>query len=96
MVWNTRSIFPSMLMHFINNGAILVLVASPALQAYVIGPDGEPRWIAVAARAGAPRSGLRLLPPRAARRRGSRATAEPAARAHTRSDEGHPWSQPSC
>jgi sodium transport system permease protein len=62
--WNTRSIFPSMLMHFINNATVLVLVANTGLQAYVTGPDGEPRWIAIGAAIVALAAGLRLLPKR--------------------------------
>lgn len=65
VVWHTRSIYTSMLMHFVNNAAVLVLVANTGLQAYVTGPDGEPRWMAVGLGAVALAAGLRLLPRRA-------------------------------
>jgi hypothetical protein len=64
VAWNTRSIFPGMLMHFLNNGAVLLLVSSPALRPYAIGADGRPQWAVVAAGAVVLALGLRLLPRR--------------------------------
>jgi sodium transport system permease protein len=65
VVWRTRSIFPSMLMHFVNNATVLVLVANTGLQSYLTGPSGEPRWLAVGAGVFVLAAGLRLLPLRA-------------------------------
>jgi sodium transport system permease protein len=65
VVWRTRSIFPSMMMHFVNNATVLVLVANTGLQSYITGPSGEPRWVAVGAGVIALAAGLRLLPLRA-------------------------------
>jgi sodium transport system permease protein len=64
VAWNTRSIFPGMLMHFLNNGAVLALVGAPALRPYLLGPEGQPRWALVAAGAAVLALGLRLLPSR--------------------------------
>jgi sodium transport system permease protein len=66
VVWNTRSLFTSMLMHFINNATAVALVATSGLQAYIFGPSGAPRWIAVAASVVALAAGFYLLPKRAA------------------------------
>ena len=41
-VWRTRSIATSALMHFINNGAIVLLAASPTLREQFAGPDTRP------------------------------------------------------
>ncbi len=64
VVWNTRSVFPGMLMHAVNNATILLLVAFTGLQAYVVGPGGEPRWIAVPIGLALLVLGARLLPKR--------------------------------
>lgn len=64
VAWNTRSIYPSILMHAINNGAILLLVASTDLQAYLVGPEGEPKWIALPFALVVLAAGVRLLPRR--------------------------------
>jgi sodium transport system permease protein len=64
VAWNTRSIVPGMVMHFLNNGAVLALVSAPALRPYAIGPDGRPQWAMVAAGAVVLALGLRLLPER--------------------------------
>jgi sodium transport system permease protein len=64
VAWNTRSIYPSMLMHALNNGAILLLVASTDLQAYLVGPAGEPKWIALPIAVVLLAAGVRLLPRR--------------------------------
>jgi sodium transport system permease protein len=66
VVWNTRSLYTSMLMHFINNATAVALVTTSGLQAYIFGPSGAPRWLAVAGSAGALAVGFYLLPKRAA------------------------------
>lgn len=40
--WRTRSIYTSSLMHFINNGCIVLLAASPMLRERFAGPDTRP------------------------------------------------------
>ena len=64
VVWHTRSIFASMLMHFLNNAAAVVLVTTTGLQGYIFGPSGAPRWIALASSVAALAGGLMLLPRR--------------------------------
>jgi sodium transport system permease protein len=64
VVWHTRSLFASMLMHFINNATAVVLVTTTGLQAYVFGPSGAPRWLALGAAAVSLGAGLYLLPRR--------------------------------
>lgn len=64
VVWRTRSIFASMLMHFVNNGMAVVVVSLPALRAVVLSETGEPNWWLVAASPLALAAGLWLLPPR--------------------------------
>ncbi|MBW3627831.1 MAG: ABC transporter permease subunit [Gemmatimonadetes bacterium] len=66
VVWHTRSLFASMLMHFINNATAVVLVTTTGLQAHIFGPTGAPRWIALAISAVCLVSGLYLLPRRRA------------------------------
>lgn len=44
VAWRTRSIFPAMMMHMVNNGIIIAFVAWPALGERVVSPDGEPFW----------------------------------------------------
>jgi len=63
-VWRTRSIFASMLMHFVNNGLAVVIVSRPDLRRMVIGDTGEPSWILVALAPLALAAGLWLLPRR--------------------------------
>lgn len=65
VVWESRSIFTGMLMHFVNNATALVVVASTGLQSYVTGPGGEPRWYLVGSGLLLLAAGLRLLPKRA-------------------------------
>src|SRR5690606_19846132 len=38
VAWRTRSVYPSIMMHAINNASILLLVASATLQGYLTGP----------------------------------------------------------
>lgn len=59
----TRSIFPGMLMHFLNNGTIVLFISMPSLQALVVTEDA-PRWWIVLVGAMALAAGIRLLPGR--------------------------------
>jgi sodium transport system permease protein len=63
-VWRTRSIFASMLMHFVNNGVAVLVVSWPGLQAMAMGRSGEPSWLLVAVSPLALAAGLWLLPRR--------------------------------
>jgi sodium transport system permease protein len=47
VAWNTRSIFPAMLMHFVNNGVVVVLVSTTALRESFADPTGQPPWLLV-------------------------------------------------
>jgi sodium transport system permease protein len=62
VAWHSRSIVTSMLMHLVNNGAVVLLLASPALQARF--GDGAPPWPALALAPLLLLAGLRLLPRR--------------------------------
>src|SRR5690606_25457866 len=62
--WRTRSVYPSIMMHAINNASILLLVASATLQGYLTGPRGEPKWVTVPVALALLALGLRLLPRR--------------------------------
>lgn len=64
VVWRTRSIFASMLMHFVNNGMAVVVVSLPALRRLALSDAGEPDWLLVAAAPLALAAGLWLLPRR--------------------------------
>jgi sodium transport system permease protein len=64
VVWHTRSIFTGMLMHLVNNAAVVVLVSSPVLRERVADPSGQPFWPAVAIAPLLLWAGLRLLPRR--------------------------------
>ena len=64
VVWHTRSLFASMLMHFLNNATAVVLVTTTGLQAYIFGPSGAPRWLALGVSAVCLAAGLYLLPKR--------------------------------
>ena len=66
VVWRTRSIFASMLMHFVNNGMAVVIVSAPALRKVVFSEAGEPSWALVAVAPLALAAGAWLLPRRAA------------------------------
>ena len=63
-VWRTRSLFASMLMHFVNNGLAVVIVSSPGLRKTVMSGTGEPNWLLVALAPLALAAGLWLLPRR--------------------------------
>ncbi|HEU0014405.1 MAG TPA: ABC transporter permease subunit/CPBP intramembrane protease [Longimicrobium sp.] len=64
VVWHSRSIFASMVMHFTNNALVVLMLWSPRLRGLAL--DGEdPRWAVVLAGAAALAAGLWLLPRRA-------------------------------
>ena len=65
VVWRTRSIFSSMLMHFVNNGFAVVVVSRPKVRRALLGEGGEPNWWLVALAPLALAAGLWLLPRRA-------------------------------
>jgi sodium transport system permease protein len=64
VVWHTRSLYTSMLMHLVNNGLVVLLVSVPALRSLVADPSGQPPWLLVAAAPFLLWAGLRLLPRR--------------------------------
>jgi len=66
VVWRTRSIFSSMLMHFVNNGFAVVVVSRPELRRALMSAAGEPNWWLVALAPLALAAGLWLLPRRTA------------------------------
>jgi sodium transport system permease protein len=67
VVWRTRSIFASMLMHFVNNGLSVVVVSSSAVAKFALPGDGmAPNWLLVAAAPLALAAGVWLLPRRSA------------------------------
>ena len=78
VVWRTRSLFTSMLMHFINNGTAVVLVTTTGLQTYIFGPSGAPRWLAIGSSAIFLAAGVYLLPRRSTPAARSGALAAPA------------------
>jgi sodium transport system permease protein len=47
VVWETRSILPAMLMHFVNNAFVVVLASTPALRDRFADPTGQPPWLLV-------------------------------------------------
>jgi sodium transport system permease protein len=49
VTWHTRSIFPAMLMHFVNNAVVVLLVSTPALRQMFADPAGQPPWLLVLA-----------------------------------------------
>ncbi|HEX6750568.1 MAG TPA: ABC transporter permease subunit/CPBP intramembrane protease [Longimicrobium sp.] len=63
-VWRTRSIYASMLMHFVNNGLAVVIVSRPELRRAAMSDTGEPSWVLVALAPLALAAGLWLLPRR--------------------------------
>jgi sodium transport system permease protein len=65
-VWRTRSIYASMLMHFLNNGFAVVVVSRPEVRRALMSDVGEPNWWLVALAPLALAAGLWLLPPREA------------------------------
>jgi sodium transport system permease protein len=65
VVWRTRSIFTSMLMHFLNNGMVVVIISVPAFGKMALDPGtGQPNWLLVALAPLALAAGLWLLPRR--------------------------------
>ena len=64
VVWHSRSIFASMLMHFVNNAFVVALLWQPALQKLAFRGE-ELSWPTVIAGALLLAAGLRLLPRRA-------------------------------
>jgi sodium transport system permease protein len=62
VAWHSRSIVTSMLMHLVNNGAVVLLLAAPALHARF--GDGAPPWPLLAVAPLLLIAGLRLLPRR--------------------------------
>ncbi|MFL5385230.1 MAG: ABC transporter permease subunit/CPBP intramembrane protease [Longimicrobiaceae bacterium] len=66
VVWRTRSIFCSMLMHFVNNGLAVVVVSRPEVRRMLMSEAGEPSWWLVALAPLALAAGLWLLPRREA------------------------------
>jgi sodium transport system permease protein len=66
VAWKTQSIFPGMMMHFLNNAMALLLVNVSGLETRVAGPDGRPHAWLIAAAALSLALGLRLLPRRPA------------------------------
>lgn len=77
VVWHSRSIFASMLMHFLNNAFVVVLLWQPAVQRLAFRGE-ELSWPTVIAGAALLVLGLRLLPRRAAPPISSSANGEPA------------------
>jgi sodium transport system permease protein len=66
VVWRTRSVFASMLMHFVNNGLAVLSVSVPALRGFLL-MDDAPNWWIVAAAPLVLFAGLTLLPRRSAK-----------------------------
>ena len=64
VVWHSRSIFASMLMHFLNNAFVVLLLWQPAVQRLVF-RGGDVAWPTVIGGAALLVLGLRLLPRRA-------------------------------
>jgi sodium transport system permease protein len=62
VVTRTRSIFPSMLMHFVNNAMAVLLVSVPTLQRFVLADSGNPKWILLPLGAVLLTAGFLLLP----------------------------------
>jgi sodium transport system permease protein len=65
VVWHSRSIFASMLMHFLNNAFVVVLLWQPAVQRLVFSSGEEIVWPTIVGGAALLLLGLRLLPRRA-------------------------------
>jgi sodium transport system permease protein len=47
VVWESRSVLPAMLMHFVNNAAVVLLASTPALRDRFADPTGQPPWLLV-------------------------------------------------
>jgi sodium transport system permease protein len=65
VVWRTRSIFASMLMHFVNNGFAVLVVSLPGLERVLFRNAVQPNWMLVAVAPLLIAAGVWLLPPRA-------------------------------
>ena len=63
VVWRTRSLFASILMHFVNNALAVVIVSTPAVREVVFGGEG-PAWWVVAVAPVVLFAGVMLLPRR--------------------------------
>lgn len=64
VVWRTRSIFTSMLMHFLNNGISVLVISAPVFAKWVLTGGERPNWLLVALSPLALYAGLSLLPRR--------------------------------
>ncbi|MBV9109056.1 MAG: CPBP family intramembrane metalloprotease, partial [Gemmatimonadetes bacterium] len=64
VVWRTRSIFTSMLMHFLNNGISVLVISAPVFAKWVLIGGERPNWLLVALSPLALYAGLSLLPRR--------------------------------
>ena len=60
-VLSTRSIWVGVLMHFVNNGSIVLIASIPALRAWLEGGGGAPPWVLLAPALLAVAVGVRLL-----------------------------------
>lgn len=47
VVWRTRSIFPAMLMHLVNNALVVAIVSTPVLRELFAEGGGQPPWLLV-------------------------------------------------
>jgi membrane protease YdiL (CAAX protease family) len=45
VVWRTRSIYTGMVMHVVNNAAVVLLVSTPALRDLFPDPSAPPAWL---------------------------------------------------
>jgi sodium transport system permease protein len=60
-VLSTRSIWVGVLMHFVNNGSIVLIASIPALRTWIEGGGGAPPWVLLAPALLAVAVGVRLL-----------------------------------
>lgn len=60
-VLSTRSIWVGVLMHFVNNGSIVLITSVPALRAWLEGGGDAPPWVLLPLALLAVTGGLRLL-----------------------------------
>ena len=60
-VLSTRSIWVGVLMHFVNNGSIVLVASVPALRAWLEGGGDAPPWVLLPLALLAVTGGLRLL-----------------------------------
>ena len=64
--WHTRSLFPSMLMHFVNNALAVLLVSSVDLRSHLLAQQGQPHWLTLVVAPVLLWAGIQLLPKRSA------------------------------